>query len=196
MKRFLCLLALKYNSCHAIASNSQTMSSDLMSTQLFSDDVDANPQNALATLLLAANHPIGRRTFASTHLNEEAATRRTVVQMRRRDKEKEGMLYLDGVVVQAGRGGVFKVSIPDTGAEVNARPCGTLLKNRIKILVGDKVGCEFSPYDLSKCRIVKRTIEGYNPFGAAAGAAADDDDEDEEEEDDEEESDNFDEEDD
>ena len=44
-------------------------------------------------------------------------------------------------------------------------------KNHIRILAGDKISLELSPYDLSKGRITFRYIEGRSPNSAAPGAA-------------------------
>lgn len=65
------------------------------------------------------------------------------------------MILTDGVVVEAFRGGLFKVEIEE-GAFVTAKPSGKMQKNLIKILVGDKVSLEISPYDMTKGRIVRR----------------------------------------
>ena len=52
----------------------------------------------------------------------------------------------------------FRVTL-ENGHELVAYTCGKMKKNHIRILVGDKVTLELSPYDLSKGRITFRHIE-------------------------------------
>ena len=53
----------------------------------------------------------------------------------------------------------FRVTL-ENGHELIAYTSGKMKKNHIRILVGDKVTLELSPYDLSKGRITFRHIEG------------------------------------
>jgi len=46
------------------------------------------------------------------------------------------------------------------GQEIICHPSGKMRMHNINILAGDKVTVEMSPYDLTKGRIVKRTIPG------------------------------------
>ncbi|HEX8396622.1 MAG TPA: translation initiation factor IF-1, partial [Pyrinomonadaceae bacterium] len=50
----------------------------------------------------------------------------------------------------------FKVQINDTEHMVLAQISGKMRKNRIRILIGDRVEIEMSPYDLSRGRITYR----------------------------------------
>ena len=69
---------------------------------------------------------------------------------------KEDMIELEGVVVEAMPNAMFKVEIQ--GGHVNlAHISGKLRMNFIRILPGDKVTVEMSPYDLSKGRITWRS---------------------------------------
>ena len=52
---------------------------------------------------------------------------------------------------------------PDNGHQLIAYSAGKMRKNHIRILAGDKVSLELSPYDLSKGRINFRHIEGRGP---------------------------------
>jgi len=61
-------------------------------------------------------------------------------------------IEVDGVVVESLPSAVFKVEL-ENGAEILGHISGKIRKNYIKILVGDRVRCELSPYDLSKGRI-------------------------------------------
>jgi len=62
---------------------------------------------------------------------------------------------MDGVVLEALPNAFFKVEMKD-GSEVLAHLAGKLRKFRIKILPGDKVTVEVSPYDKTRGRIVYR----------------------------------------
>lgn len=68
---------------------------------------------------------------------------------------KEGQIKVDGVIVETLPNATFRVRL-DNGHEVLAHISGKMRMNFIKILVGDKVTVELSPYDLSKGRIVYR----------------------------------------
>ena len=50
----------------------------------------------------------------------------------------------------------FRVKIDEIDQEIVCRISGKIRKFRIKILVGDRVTCEISPYDLTKGRITFR----------------------------------------
>lgn len=64
---------------------------------------------------------------------------------------KEDMIELEGVVVEAMPNAMFKVEIQG-GHIILAHISGKLRMNFIRILPGDKVTVEMSPYDLSKVR--------------------------------------------
>ena len=65
---------------------------------------------------------------------------------------KEDMIELEGTVVEAMPNAMFKVEIQG-GHQILAHISGKLRMNFIRILPGDKVTVEMSPYDLSKGRI-------------------------------------------
>lgn len=69
--------------------------------------------------------------------------------------KKEESLEVDGTVTQALANTRFRVQL-DTGAEVLAHVAGRMRKHFIRIVPGDKVRVELSPYDLTKGRIVYR----------------------------------------
>lgn len=69
---------------------------------------------------------------------------------------KEDMIELEGVVVEAMPSAMFKVEIQG-GHIILAHISGKLRMNFIRILPGDKVTVEMSPYDLSKGRITWRS---------------------------------------
>mgnify|MGYP000339015302 FL=1 len=68
---------------------------------------------------------------------------------------KTDVIEIEGVVVEKLPNAIFKVEL-ENGHIVLAHISGKLRMNFIKILPGDKVTLEMSPYDLSKGRIVWR----------------------------------------
>ena len=68
---------------------------------------------------------------------------------------KEDVNEVEGIVSDALPNAMFKVKL-DNGHEVLAHISGKLRQNYIKILPGDKVTMELSPYDLSRGRITWR----------------------------------------
>ena len=68
---------------------------------------------------------------------------------------KADVIEIEGVVVEKLPNAMFKVEL-ENGHIVLAHISGNLRMNFIKILPGDKVTLEMSPYDLSKGRIVWR----------------------------------------
>jgi translation initiation factor IF-1 len=69
---------------------------------------------------------------------------------------KEETIEVAGTVVEAFRGGSYRVVLDDGHHEVLAYMGGKMRKFRIRIVVGDKVKIELSPYDLTRGRIVYR----------------------------------------
>lgn len=67
----------------------------------------------------------------------------------------EGKIKMDGVVVEALPGTQFRVRL-DNGHEVLAYLSGKMRKYYIRILLGDRVAVEMSPYDLARGRITFR----------------------------------------
>jgi translation initiation factor IF-1 len=65
---------------------------------------------------------------------------------------KEEMIEMEGTVNEVLPNTVFRVTLAN-GASVTAYASGKIRKHRIRILAGDKVTLEMSPYDLSKGRI-------------------------------------------
>lgn len=65
---------------------------------------------------------------------------------------KEDLLEFEGVVEELLPNAMFRVKL-ENGHEVLAHTSGKMRKNRIRVLAGDKVTVEMTPYDLSKGRI-------------------------------------------
>jgi translation initiation factor IF-1 len=72
---------------------------------------------------------------------------------------KEELLEMRGVVVEVLPDSRFRVTL-DNGHNLVAYSAGKMRKHHIRIIAGDKVSLEMSPYDLSKGRITFRHIEG------------------------------------
>ena len=68
---------------------------------------------------------------------------------------KEDVIEIEGIVVEKLPNAMFKVEL-ENGHQVLAHISGKLRKNFIRILPGDKVTMEMSPYDLTKGRITWR----------------------------------------
>ena len=68
---------------------------------------------------------------------------------------KEDVIEVEGVVVEALPNTTFKVEL-ENGHQILAHISGKLRMNYIKILPGDKVKVELSPYDLNRGRITWR----------------------------------------
>ena len=68
---------------------------------------------------------------------------------------KQSSIEQDGIILEALSNAMFRVELQN-GHQVIAHISGKMRMNYIKILPGDKVRLEMSPYDLSKGRIVFR----------------------------------------
>lgn len=75
---------------------------------------------------------------------------------------KEELIEMNGVVVEVLPDSRFHVTL-DNGHNLVAYTAGRMRKHHIRIITGDKVSLELSPYDLSKGRITFRHIEGRTP---------------------------------
>ena len=68
---------------------------------------------------------------------------------------KEGSIEFQGVVLELLPSAMFKVKL-ENDHEILAHSSGKMRKNRIRVLAGDKVTVEMTPYDLTKGRITFR----------------------------------------
>jgi translation initiation factor IF-1 len=71
---------------------------------------------------------------------------------------KEELIEMNGCVTEVLPDSRFRVNL-ENGHQLVAYTSGKMRKNHIRILAGDKVSLELSPYDLSKGRITFRHIE-------------------------------------
>lgn len=65
---------------------------------------------------------------------------------------KEDIIEFGGVVLELLPNAMFRVKL-ENGHEIIAHTAGRMRKNRIRVLAGDKVTVEMTPYDLTKGRI-------------------------------------------
>jgi translation initiation factor IF-1 len=79
---------------------------------------------------------------------------------------KEEVLEMNGVVSEVLPDSRYRVTL-DNGHSLVAYSAGRMRKHRIRIIAGDKVSLEISPYDLTKGRITFRQIETRNTAPAA-----------------------------
>ncbi len=75
---------------------------------------------------------------------------------------KEELIEMSGLVVEVLPDSRFLVTM-DNGHQLVAYTAGKMRKNHIRIIAGDKVSLELSPYDLTKGRITFRHIAGRTP---------------------------------
>ena len=72
-----------------------------------------------------------------------------------KSKAREEKMELEGTVIEALPGTMFRVEL-DNGHVVLAYPSGKMRRYYIRLLLGDRVKVELSPYDLTRGRIVYR----------------------------------------
>ena len=75
---------------------------------------------------------------------------------------KEELIEMNGAVTEVLPDSRYRVTL-DNGHQLIAYSGGKMRKHHIRILAGDKVSLELSPYDLSKGRITFRHIERRGP---------------------------------
>ena len=69
---------------------------------------------------------------------------------------KEEAIRLDGVVTEVLPNAMFKVEVGESKHQAVAHISGSMRQHSIKVIAGDRVEIEFSPYDLTKGRVVRR----------------------------------------
>lgn len=69
---------------------------------------------------------------------------------------KEDIINMEGKVEEVLPSTMFRVKLDNLNTVVLAHLSGRMRKNNIKVLLGDRVEMEFSPYDLTKGRITRR----------------------------------------
>lgn len=71
------------------------------------------------------------------------------------NQKKQSLIEIQGVVTQCLSNGMFRVKL-ENGFQVLTHLSGKIRRNYIRILLGDEVTVELSPYDLTRGRIVFR----------------------------------------
>lgn len=79
---------------------------------------------------------------------------------------KEELLSFDGIVTELLPDARFRVQL-DNGHETLAYSSGKMKKNRIRVLAGDRVTVEMTPYDLTKGRVTFRHKDERATVGPA-----------------------------
>ncbi|KAH9530660.1 hypothetical protein CY35_20G017400 [Sphagnum magellanicum] len=69
--------------------------------------------------------------------------------------KKQNLIDMEGIVTESLPNAMFQVSL-DNGCKVLTHISGKIRRNYIRILLGDRVKVEFSPYDLTKGHIIHR----------------------------------------
>nr|AMN09140.1 translational initiation factor 1 [Rotundella rotunda] len=93
------------------------------------------------------------KMVASSFNNVEGSRKEESNKMKQRKPKK--LVDMEGVVTHNLSNGKFRLKL-ENGVEVIGHLSGKIRQNRIKIVVGDKVTVELSPYDLTKGRITYR----------------------------------------
>ncbi len=75
---------------------------------------------------------------------------------------KEDAIEMEGVIIENLPNTHFRVQL-DNGHVVIAHISGRMRKNYIRILMGDRVTVQLTPYDLTKGRIIFRNRDGKDP---------------------------------
>ena len=74
---------------------------------------------------------------------------------RKKFMAKEGVIEFEGIVSELLPNAMFRVTL-ENDHQILAHTSGKMRKNRIRVLAGDKVNVEMTPYDLTKGRITFR----------------------------------------
>jgi len=70
------------------------------------------------------------------------------------------ILEFYGIVTESLPNATFRVKLNDNEKIILAKLSGKMVKNRIRVLIGDQVTIEMTPYDLTKGRITRRNDPG------------------------------------
>ena len=85
---------------------------------------------------------------------------------------KEELLEFNGLVMELLPNAMFRIKL-ENDHEVLGHTSGRMRKNRIRVLVGDWVTVEMTPYDLTKARVIHR-FKGKPPAPGEQAPAEDD----------------------
>jgi translation initiation factor IF-1 len=96
-----------------------------------------------------AHAPGEGRCYSETRWITAFATRGDVI------ADKEEKIEMEGEIIESLRNRMFKIRL-DNGHEMLGYTAGKMKRYRIRMLLGDRVRIELSPYDLDRGRIVYR----------------------------------------
>jgi translation initiation factor IF-1 len=99
----------------------------------------------------AARHPLGSAPISAAM----SGTSRPSINKSGLRMTKEELLEFPGIVTELLPNATFRVKL-ENEHEIIAHTAGRMRKNRIRVLAGDKVLVEMTPYDLTKGRITYR----------------------------------------
>jgi translation initiation factor IF-1 len=69
---------------------------------------------------------------------------------------KQALMTYEGVVIETLPNVMFRVKLDVNDMVILCQACGNMRRNYIKVIVGDRVKVEMSPYDLTRGRITSR----------------------------------------
>lgn len=69
---------------------------------------------------------------------------------------KQPLIVVEGTVIETLPNVMFRVELDTNGAVILCQACGNMRRNYIRIIEGDRVKIEMSPYDLTRGRIIQR----------------------------------------
>jgi translation initiation factor IF-1 len=103
----------------------------------------------------AAGRPAAKRSGGSRAARIEKKAKQRTKQLARAGDAKEEAIEFDGTIVEALPNVMFRVDL-DNGHRILGHISGKMRKHYIRILPGDRVKLELSPYDLTRGRIIYR----------------------------------------
>ena len=99
--------------------------------------------------------------------HRETAGIERVAKNKEKAPQKEEGIQVEGTVIEPLPNAMFRVEL-ENGHEILGHTAGKMRKNRIRVLTGDEVLVELTPYDLTKGRITYRFMPGRGSPGPAA----------------------------
>ena len=150
-----CLLVL-FSALVCLSSTSVTAFPQAMRPSLTSTSARTPPPSSVVPPSKGCEHSstalFGKKEARAAGNDRKGRTERV-------KKVKDDVIEIEGTVVESLPNAMFRCTIdgaPDTQEPVLATISGKIRKNFVKILVGDKVTIELSPYDLTRGRITFR----------------------------------------
>ena len=143
--------------CIAVATLGNDVQAFTTTTATPRTFVRSAPQTTIHHPHDCCHHPTTTALFGKKAARAQGNERKNKTERVR--KVKDDVIEVEGVVLESLPNAMFRCSIndaPETQEAVLATISGKIRKNYVKILVGDKVLIELSPYDLTRGRITFR----------------------------------------